>query len=576
MNLSHWTRRHAQFTPTKVALRCGEQAWTYHALHHGVDQATAMLAAQGVVPGDRVAHLGYNSAEQLLLLFACARLGAMFVPLSWRLAPPEHRAMLTDCQPRVLVVEPPFVETMAAQGDALAGLCCIALGATPPCWQAWDAALAQQQPTADTARAAALGAPIAKMTLPDAGTPQSPVLLCYTSGSTGQPKGVVLTQEALFYNAVNSTHMHDLSSADVVLTSLPLFHVGGLNIQTLPALHAGASVILHARFEPAAVIDALENQGVTLTVLVPAQLDLLAADPRWASLRAPSLRAITTGSTIIAEASYRKHLRADVPLLQVYGATETCPIAAYQRAADAPRHPGSVGKAALHCELRLVDDIGQDVESGASGEIWVRGPNVMKGYWRKPAETQAAMTDGWYHSGDVGHQDAEGYLYIDGRCKDVIISGGENIYPAELENILNASAEFAEVAVVGRPHERWGEAVVAVVVPKAGQHAAPQRVLELLEGRVARYKLPREVVVLDSLPRTALGKLQREKLKASLLGSGGLNIRGQNNGGQTPLQDRHADGAQPEAAKSGSDPNCDDPNCDPYCAVIASAALRSR
>jgi fatty-acyl-CoA synthase len=513
MNLSHWIERHAQFTPTKVALRCGERAWTYRELHHGVDQTTAMLAAQGVVSGDRVAHLGYNSAEQLLLLFACARLGAMFVPLSWRLAPPEHRAMLTDCQPRVLVVEPPFTEATAALGEVLVGLRCIAIGAAPQGWQSWVAAQASALPanTATPFKPRPMAPPQA-----DAGTPQSAVLLCYTSGSTGQPKGVLLTQEALFFNAINSAHMHDMTSADVVLTSLPLFHVGGLNIQTLPALHCGASVILHPRFEPAAVIDALQTQGVTLTVLVPAQLDLLAPDPRWETLKAPGLRAITTGSTIIGERAYRQHLRADVPLLQVYGATETCPIAAYQRAADASLHPGSVGKAALHCELRLVDDVGQDVAPGSSGEIWVRGPNVMKGYWGKPTESQSVLTDGWYHTGDVGHQDAEGFLYVDGRCKDVIISGGENIYPAELENILNASAEFAEVAVVGRAHERWGEAVVAVVVPRAGQHAAPERVLELLEGRVARYKLPREVVVLQSLPRTALGKLQREKLKAAL------------------------------------------------------------
>jgi len=509
MNLSHWIERHAQFSPTKVALRCAGRDWSYRELHQGIDQTTAMLAAQGVMPGDRVAHLGYNSAEQLLLLFACARLGAMFVPLSWRLAPPEHRAMLADCQPRVLAVEPPFTEATAALGEALDGVACVAVGSAPKGWASWQSLLARAAPLPDTPRQASR---------------ISPVLLCYTSGSTGSPKGVVLTQEALFYNAVNSAHMHDLCSADVVLTSLPLFHVGGLNIQTLPALHAGASVILHPRFEPAAVIDALQTQGVTLTVLVPAQLDLLAADARWATLKAPSLRAITTGSTIIAEAGYRKHLRADVPLLQVYGATETCPIAAYQRAADAALHPGSVGKAALHCELRLVDDVGQDVAPGASGEIWVRGPNVMKGYWGKRAESAAALDQGWYRSGDVGHQDAEGHLYVDGRCKDVIISGGENIYPAELENILNASAEFAEVAVVGRPHERWGEAVVAVVVPKAGQQIASERVTALLEGRVARYKLPREVVVLESLPRTALGKLQREQLKAVLRQQAGAAV----------------------------------------------------
>ena len=498
MDLSHWIERNAAFAPDKAALVCSGRSWTYRELSCGVGQMAAALSAQGVLPGDRVAHLGYNSAEQLLMLFACARLGAMFVPLSWRLAPPEHRVMLNDCQPRVLLVEEPFVEACTALADVLGGAACVCTGMARPNWTTLDAMLA-----AASGRSAAVGH----------GGMEAPVLLCYTSGSTGQPKGVVLTQNALFYNAVNSAHMHDMSSLDVVLTSLPLFHVGGLNIQTLPALHCGASVILHPRFEPAAVIDALQTQGVTLTVLVPAQFEALAGDARWPHLRAPALRAITTGSTIIGQASYRKHMRPEMPLLQIYGATETCPIAAYQRAADAAQHPGSVGKAALHCELRLTDDSGQDVPVGVTGEIWIRGPNVMQGYWAKPAESAAALHGGWYHSGDVGHQDEEGYLYVDGRCKDVIISGGENIYPAELENVLSQCPDIDEVAVVGRPDERWGEVVVAVVVPKPGRQVSAEFIAELLQGQVARYKLPREVVLMQSLPRTALGKVMREKIK---------------------------------------------------------------
>lgn len=501
MDLSHWIERHAAFTPGKTALVCAERTWSYLDLARLIRQMAAALAGQGVVAGDRVAHLGYNSAEQILLLFACARLGALFVPLSWRLAPPEHRAMLGDCQPRVLVVEQPFVEAGASLRDVLGGTVCVSMGAARPGWLALEELL---DDTCATSQYVSHGGM------------DKPVLLCYTSGSTGQPKGVVLTQNALFYNAVNSAHMHDMSSFDVVLTSLPLFHVGGLNIQTLPALHCGASVILQPRFEPGAVIDALQTQGVTLTVLVPAQLDSLASDPRWARLQAPALRAITTGSTIIAEAGYLKYMRADLPLLQVYGATETCPIAAYQRAPDAAQHPGSVGKAALHCELRLTDAAGQDVPQGAAGEIWIRGPSVMQGYWAKPDESAGALQGGWYHSGDVGHQDEEGYLYVDGRCKDVIISGGENIYPAELENVLIQCPDIAEVAVLGRPDEHWGEVVVAVVVPALGRHISAERIAELLEGRVARYKLPREVVVLESLPRTALGKLMREKIKMAV------------------------------------------------------------
>lgn len=501
LDLSHWIERHAAFTPDKTALVCGEQRWSYRDLAQYIAQMTTALAGQGVAAGDRVAHLGYNSGEQIVLLFACARLGALFVPLSWRLAVPEHRAMLGDCQPRLLLVDEPFAEHAASLRDALGSTVCVNMGAARPGWLA----------LADLLNDARAMPPSISH-----GDMDSPVLLCYTSGSTGQPKGVVLTQNALFYNAVNSAHMHDMSSTDVVLTSLPLFHVGGLNIQTLPALHCGASVVLQPRFDPADVIDALQTQGITLTVLVPAQLNLLANDPRWAGLQASALRAISTGSTIIGKASYLKHLRNGLPLLQVYGATETCPIAVYQRAADAAQHPGSVGKVALHCELRLVDAGGKDVVAGASGEIWIRGPSVMQGYWAKPVESAGALQGGWYHSGDVGHQDEEGYLYVDGRCKDVIISGGENIYPAELENVLIQCPDISEVAVVCRPDERWGEVVVAVVVPAPGRTINAERIAELLQGQVARYKLPREVVLLPSLPRTALGKLMREKIKLAV------------------------------------------------------------
>jgi len=301
-----------------------------------------------------------------------------------------------------------------------------------------------------------------------------------------------------------------------VLTTLPLFHVGGMNIQTLPALHAGACVTLHAKFDPAATLEALERDRITLTVLVPAQLDALMQLPRWASADLSTLRLITTGSTIVSEGFVRKASARGVPVIQVYGSTETCPIAAYVRPADALRKAGSAGAPALHCEVKVVDEAGAELPAGGDGEILVRGPNVASRYWNAPGETAQTFVDGWYRSGDVGHFDAEGHLYVVARKKDMIISGGENIYPAEVENVLLECPAIEEACVVGRPEARWGETVVAAVVLKPGRRMTEAEAMALFQGRIARYKHPREVRFLERLPRSALGKVQKEAVRAAI------------------------------------------------------------
>jgi fatty-acyl-CoA synthase len=486
VDLSQWIERHARFAPGAAAIRFDGAAISYAELARRIRCAAAVLADAGVARGDAVAYLGLNSPAELVLLFACARLGAMLVPLNWRLAPPEHARVLADCPPRLLFVEPAFTEhARAIEGAARAtGI-------------------------------DALDRDFAGSRAPE-GEENSALLLCYTSGSTGAPKGVVLTQRALFWNAVNSAHMHDLTSADRVLTTLPMFHVGGMNIQTLPALHAGACVTLHARFDPAATLEALERDRITLTVLVPAQLDALMQLPRWASADLSSLRMITTGSTIVSEGFVRKASGRGVPVIQVYGSTETCPIAAYVRAADALRKAGSAGAPALHCEVKVVDEAGAELPAGGDGEILVRGPNVASRYWNAPGETAQTFVDGWYRSGDVGHFDAEGHLYVVSRKKDMIISGGENIYPAEVENVLLECPAIEEACVVGRPEARWGETVVAAVVLKPGRRMTEAEAMALFQGRIARYKHPREVRFLERLPRSALGKVQREVLRAAI------------------------------------------------------------
>jgi len=497
MNLAEWIDHNAGLTPDKAAIRFPGRDVSYAALAALIDRFAAALVSGGVKRGDCVAYLGYNSPEMLALLFACARLGAMFMPLNWRLAAPEHKQMLQDCPPVVLFVEPDFVAQTESILSGLGDLRNVVMGGPRAGWQAWEAFCA----------AGTAAVPRAETDL------QTPLLICYTSGSTGKPKGVLLTQDALAWNAVNSADMHDLTADDRILTTLPLFHVGGLNNQTTPALAAGATVVLHPRFEVEATFDAIARERITLTVLVPAQLDMMMAHPRWQSADFSSLRSITTGSTIVQERLIRAVHARGVPLIQVYGSTETCPIAVYLKIADAERKLGSTGKAGLQCRMRIVDDLDRDVLAGTTGEILIQGPNVMSGYWRNPQASAEALRGGWFHSGDMGHLDAEGYLTVDGRKKEMIISGGENIYPAEIENVLLDCPDIAEASVVGRPDPRWGEIVVAVVAPKEGRRLDAEQVLHLFEGRIARYKHPKEIVFVGELPKTALGKIRKEDVR---------------------------------------------------------------
>ncbi|NJD34512.1 MAG: long-chain fatty acid--CoA ligase [Betaproteobacteria bacterium] len=498
MSIADWINRNAALAPDKAAIRFPGQEVSYAGLATQVDQLASALAASGVKNGSCVSYLGVNSPEMLALLFASARLGALFMPLNWRLAGPEHQQMLNDCPPALLFVEAQYVAQTEAFRSALGATTLVSFGDAGAEWISWT-------DFCDRATGMAPHDP--------QGGADTPLLICYTSGSTGKPKGVVLTQRALECNAANSVDMHELTTDDVILTTLPLFHVGGLNNQTTPALQAGCTVVLHPKFDADATFDAIEQEGVTLTVLVPAQLDMMMAHRRWASADFSRLRMITTGSTIVPMHVIRAVHAKGVPLVQVYGSTETCPIAVYLKAGDAMRKVGSTGKVAAHCQLRIVDSYGADVKPGATGEILIKGDNVMSGYWQAPQATAAVLVDGWFHSGDMGHLDEEGYLYVDGRSKEMIISGGENIYPAEIENLLIESPDIAEASVIGRADARWGEVVVAVVVPRANRELTSEQVLKLLDGRIARYKHPKEVVVVEALPKTALGKIRKDDVR---------------------------------------------------------------
>jgi fatty-acyl-CoA synthase len=498
MNLARIVAHWAEFRPNAVALHFLGADVTWSGLRRRVEAAALRLASLGVSKGDRVAYLGYNHPEVLSLLFACAQLGALFVPLNFRLARAEHGQILADADASMLVVAPDFYEHAAAIRRQLPLMRLVALEGTPAGWFAWDGPM-----------------PVGfEPKLP--GADADPVLIVYTSGTTGKPKGAVHTQSALLWNILNATLYQDLTSSDHVLTVLPMFHVGGLCIQTLPALHAGATVTIHPRFDPGLWLRDVAARKPTLSLLVPATLKAVITHPDWEETDLSSLRAVHTGSSTIPESLLAAFHARGVPVGQVYGSTETGPVSMYLRAEDARRKAGSAGKPAMHAEVRLVDAEGRGVQPGEVGEIWVRAPNLMSGYWKDP--DNPSFRDGWFRSGDLARTDDEGYYWVVGRSKDMIISGGENVYPAELENILADCPDVVEVAVVGLPDPQWGEAVAAAIVRRPGAALDEAAVMKLFEGRIARYKVPRRVVFVDALPKSAIGKVQKFEVRKLLGG----------------------------------------------------------
>jgi fatty-acyl-CoA synthase len=498
MDLSDLIDRNAGFAPDKPAIRFGGSALSYADLAQRIRQAARALKSQlGVRAGDRVAILAANHPDTLVLLYACARLGALLVPLNWRLAVPEQVYILCDASVKALVVEQAFAPVVEPLTKALPEVRIVGLDHAPANGASLSALIEaaggdDRNPHVDTA---------------------SPLLIVYTSGTTGRPKGAVLRQEALVWNAVMSQHMHDMTATDHILTVLPMFHVGGLNIQTTPALQLGATVTLHARFAPEATLEAIERERPTLTVLVPATIQAMLEHPRWEATRLDSLRAVTTGSTQVPQRLVDAIVQRGVPVLQVYGATETCPVSVYTRLSGDWRRPGSTGLPGLVCEAKIVDDAGGEVAPGTPGEVVVRGPNVFFEYWGNAQATAETLREGWYYSGDLGTRDADGHFFIHDRKKNLIVSGGENIYPAEVERVLYAHPAVAEAAIIGRSDARWQEVPVAYVVPRAGATATPAEIESFCLEQLARYKVPREFVFVDSLPRNALGKVQHFRLK---------------------------------------------------------------
>ena len=503
MNISHWIDRWASYTPDKAAIWCEGDTITYDQMAARVARLASALATElGIEPGDRIAYLGYNDPRLLILMFACARLGAVVLPLNFRLAAEEHLFVLRDSGAAVLFVDQRFSAALAPIREQLGQCRVVAADGGDALDDGLSLTELLRGPAAEGVRFQ--------------GTLDSPLLLVYTSGTTGTPKGALINQSAVLWNALNSQLMYDLSRSDDALTTLPFFHVGGLNIQTTPVLHVGGTVSLMRTFEPGAFIELMAQRRPTLTVLVPAQILAISEHPGWEHLDVSSLRSMTTGSTMVPTSMLELWRERGIPVLQCYGCTESCPIAIHTPPGDAESAIGSVGKPAMYCEARIVDDEGRDVADGMPGEILLRGPNLFREYWGNPEATERSFRDGWFHTGDVGYRNEDGYYYVVDRKIRMIISGGENIYPAQLEGVLLDHPDIDEAAVVGYPDERWGEIAVAAVVNHSGKALDPEGLKGLFEGRLGRLKHPRHIVALSGLPRNAMGKVVYADVRSTL------------------------------------------------------------
>lgn len=491
VDISGWIAHWASWTPDKVALRFEAHEIRYGELEQDVAAVAAWLRAHGISAGDRVAYLGPNCPELLDLLFACARQGAIFVPLNNRMPAEELRVFVAATQPRLLIAEESFREvgqdSMRDQGrDRLKTFIVGELSRSA-------------RRTVTTAATSNIGL-------------TGPVLILFTSGSTGRPKGATFTNQNLAFNALNVMTALGLRAADEILTPVPMFHSGGLFIHTTPGLCAGATITIHREFDPGQVIEEIQSQRITLLPSVPAMTFALARHPAWGRADLSSLRCVVTGSTMVPRGAVEAWQARRVSVVQGYGSTEACPTAVTLAPGSAAEAAFTAGKPVLYSQVRIVDESGHEVPVGEPGEVWIRGPAVMHSYWNNEQATREAFREGWFRNGDVGLIDEHGYLHIVGRLSDTIIVGASNVYPSDLEAVLEACPEIREAAVVGRPHEQLGEVPVACVVPTRGSTLTTQQVLALFKNRLAVYKQPRDVLLLDALPRNWHGKIDRRRL----------------------------------------------------------------
>lgn len=497
-----WIKRHAERTPDKVAIvddHTGRR-YSYAQFSERVNRLASFMAKTlKIERGDRVSILAQNSSDYYEVLFACGRMGAILNTLNWRLAVPELEYILSDCEPRALLYESEFAAKVDELRSRISCEFYVRMASTAPQgeWTYEDALL----------EGAPAGVPMPKLTYDDTWA------ILYTSGTTGRPKGAQVTFGNFFYNAVGMGQAIDLTSEDVNLNVLPTFHAGGLGLYAGPIFHAGGTLIVVRKFDPAKLLHLIKEWKVSAILLVPSIYLMLAQFSDFEKYDLSSVRHWGSGGSPLPPSLVKQFAEKGIIIQQGFGMTETGPTVFIISQEDAVRKAGSVGKPVLHTDVCIMDPEHKVLGPDQVGELCIRGGNVTTGYWNRPEATAEALVDGWLHSGDAARFDDEGFYYIVDRWKDMYISGGENVYPAEVENVIYQHPAVAEVAVIGMPHPKWQEVGKAIVVIKDDHSLTEAEVIDFCRNKLARYKIPKSVAFVETLPRTAAGKVLKRSLR---------------------------------------------------------------
>lgn len=493
-------QKRADLTPDRIALQCtiSNREITYAEWNASANRAANYLHALGVGEGDRVAVYATNSLEYLDVWMACGKIGAILQNINWRLTVTELQHLILDAAPKILIYSDDFAQQVEELRPKLPDVTHFVAFETPI--SASDKAFKQR----DSFEPLLTHRPNL--------SPDSPWVICYTGGTTGLPKGAILTHSNMTANSINTVMSWGLDQNDVAILNAPLFHTGGINVFTLPLIHIGGKNIVCKAFDADQVFDLIADAGVTVFFGVPTMFVVLQQHERWEQADFSGLKIVISGGAPCPLPIFEKFWAKDVDFKTGYGLTEAGPNTFWLPPADVRRKPGAVGKPLFHIDVRVVDGKGHECPPDTAGELIIRGPHVTPGYWNNPEATKDAIRDGWLHTGDLAIRDDEGYYTIVGRLKDMIISGGENIYPAEVESVMHAHPAVVEAALIGVPDEKWGEVGCAVVVVKPQQTLTNDDLIAFMHDRLARYKIPKSVVFVDELPKTGPGKIDKKLL----------------------------------------------------------------